>query len=59
MKNYFEGSVGIFLSFMVKENKISDQEIAELQNVWSDNMETNPYGEMNQLDLNLIEASVA
>lgn len=31
VKNYFEGSVGNFLSFMVKENKISDQEIDELQ----------------------------
>jgi len=36
MKNYFEGSVGNFLSFMVKENKISDQEIAELQKLIDD-----------------------
>jgi predicted transcriptional regulator len=31
VKNYFEGSVGNFLSFMVKENKISDKEIEDLQ----------------------------
>lgn len=31
VKNYFEGSVGNFLSFMMKENKISDQEVSELQ----------------------------
>lgn len=36
MKNYFEGSVGNFLSFMVKENKISDHEIAELQKLIDD-----------------------
>jgi len=38
MKNYFEGSVGNFLSFMVKENKISDQELADLQKL-IDNMD--------------------
>jgi len=38
MNNYFKGSVGNFLSFMVKENKISDQEIAELQKL-IDNMD--------------------
>lgn len=31
VKNYFEGSVGNFLSFMVKEKKISEKEINELQ----------------------------
>lgn len=31
VKNYFQGSVGNFLSFMVRDNKISDQEIDELQ----------------------------
>lgn len=36
VKNYFEGSVGNFLSFMVKENKISDQEITELQKLIDD-----------------------
>lgn len=36
MENYFEGSVGNFLSFMVKENKISDQEISELQKLIDD-----------------------
>ena len=36
VKNYFQGSVGNFLSFMVKENKISDQEIDELQKLIDD-----------------------
>lgn len=31
LKNYFQGSVGNFLSFMVKENKVSDSEIEALQ----------------------------
>lgn len=31
LKSYFQGSVGNFLSFMVKENKVSDTEIEELQ----------------------------
>jgi len=31
LKNYFNGSVGNFLSFMVKENKVSDSELEELQ----------------------------
>ncbi|MHA7128330.1 BlaI/MecI/CopY family transcriptional regulator [Algoriphagus namhaensis] len=31
LTNYFDGSVGNFLSFMVKENKVSDKEIEELQ----------------------------
>ncbi len=31
LKNYFQGSVGNFLSFMVKENKVSDAEIEDLQ----------------------------
>lgn len=31
VKNYFEGSVGNFLSFMVKEKKISNKEVEELQ----------------------------
>ncbi len=31
LKNYFNGSVSNFLSFMVKENTMSDGEIEELQ----------------------------
>ncbi|EAZ79168.1 BlaI/MecI/CopY family transcriptional regulator [Algoriphagus machipongonensis] len=31
VKNFFEGSVGNFLSFMVKEKNISDEEIQDLQ----------------------------
>lgn len=31
VKNYFDGSAQNMLSFMVKENKISDQDIQELQ----------------------------
>lgn len=31
VKNYFDGSAQNMLSFMVKENKISDQDIHELQ----------------------------
>jgi predicted transcriptional regulator len=31
VKNYFEGSTTNMLSFMVKENKISDKDIEELQ----------------------------
>lgn len=31
LKNYFQGSVGNFLSFMVKENNVSGSEIEELQ----------------------------
>jgi predicted transcriptional regulator len=36
VKHYFEGSVGNFLSFMVKENKISDKEIEDLQKMIDD-----------------------
>ncbi|PZX50628.1 putative transcriptional regulator [Algoriphagus ratkowskyi] len=36
VKHYFEGSVGNFLSFMVKENKISDKEIEDLQKMIND-----------------------
>ncbi len=36
VKHYFEGSVGNFLSFMVKENKISNQEIEDLQKLIDD-----------------------
>ncbi len=36
VKNYFQGSVGNFLSFMVKEKKISDKEIEELQKLIDD-----------------------
>lgn len=31
LANFFQGSVGNFLSFMVKENKVSDTEIEQLQ----------------------------
>ncbi len=36
VKNYFEGSVGNFLSFMVKEKKISDKEVEDLQKLIDD-----------------------
>ncbi|MBN3584673.1 BlaI/MecI/CopY family transcriptional regulator [Algoriphagus aestuarii] len=36
VKNFFEGSVGNFLSFMVKEKNISDDEIQDLQKLIDD-----------------------
>ncbi len=36
VKHFFEGSVGNFLSFMVKEKNISDKEIQDLQKLIDD-----------------------
>jgi predicted transcriptional regulator len=36
VKHFFEGSVGNFLSFMVKEKKISKDEIDDLQKMIDD-----------------------
>lgn len=36
VKNFFEGSVGNFLSFMVKEKNISKKEVAELERMIDD-----------------------
>ena len=41
VKTFFDGSVGNFLSFMVKEKNISDKEINEMQSM-IDKMDKNP-----------------